>query len=80
MTDEEDSRCLVVLEARVFARDRTNDLVAEAGVTGVLKTCLRRLGDVGDTIEEEEDDETTVEETIDLPTYDFSFAIMPGYS
>jgi hypothetical protein len=42
-------------------------------VTGVLK-----IGVVGDTMEEVEDD--TVKETDDSPTKVFSLAVIPGYS
>ena len=46
-------------------------------MTGVLKTfCLG----FGDGTEEEEKEETAMEETSDLPTYDLSFATMPEYS
>ena len=57
--------------------------MAEAGVTGVLKTFLFEIGDVKDTTDEgeKEEDAVTVEEiVVDLPTYDLSFATIPGYS
>ena len=62
--------------------------MAEAGVTGVLKTPLLGVGDMGDMTEVDDDDDeeekeevlTTEETAVDLPTYDLSFDTMPGYS
>ena len=54
------------------------DQVAEAGVTGVLNTCLLWPGGVGNATKEE--DKTLGERTVDLPTYDLSDATIPGYS
>jgi hypothetical protein len=58
--------------------DLEEDQFAEAGILGVLKTCLYWKGDIGDVTEE--DDEAVVEGTVDSPTKDFSGAIIAGYS
>jgi hypothetical protein len=71
ITSHERTTC----DNREFLRslDLVDDQFADAGVTGVLK-----IGVVGDTMEEVEDD--IAEETVDSPTKVFSLAVIPGYS
>jgi hypothetical protein len=53
------------------------DHLAEAGVMGVLNTCLLLIGDEGEVTKE---GEVFDKGTVDLPTYDLSAATIPGYS
>jgi hypothetical protein len=74
------SLTLTSFDKREFLRsfELKEDQFAEAGTVGVLKTCLFSKGDIGDVTEE--DDEAVVEGMADLPTKDFSVAIIAGYS
>ena len=49
--------------------------VAEAGVVGVLKTCLLQIGNTGD-LTKGKDKVVGVEKSGDLPTKDFSAAML----